>query len=347
MTPVSRRFGVLTILLLVVAGVIFLWRIGRKGAAGTAGGEVSEAAVPAVAPESSAATADGHLQRSAPTPKAAPLESDEIKKKSGELFARFLEVGKTIQNGDYQTALETLVEYYAWTRENDYAPSAGVRASFGLSDWRQLIAAYPPAADKLREMADDLEETMRTVPMAEVAFDPRAVFSEFPQEVRDSFVAQALMRDLCNFNDVLGTPERSMDLLVDLAKEEPELVISCWRGAEDMLYEAKAYDVLQVCIPDLQAEHERVVDTLQRVADHSLQMMQEKFKDNPAMQEMNRKASQASLEKFAAQRIGRLLEFGVATGQAELVSELAAQTIERFPGTAEKLEKYQQPAGQE
>ncbi|MBP5300113.1 MAG: hypothetical protein J6Y80_01785 [Victivallales bacterium] len=286
-------------------------------------------------------SADSHLQRTSPRPKPKPEEVDEIKKKGRELFAKYQSVRMDIANQDYQTALEKLEEYYNWTRENDYAPSAGVRASFGLSYWRQLVAAYPPAADKLREMADDLEETMRTVPMSEVAFDPRAVFSEFPQEVRDAFVAQALMSDLCNFNDVLGTPERSMNLLMDLAKDDPELVMSCWRGAEDMLYDAKAYDILQVCIPDLKAEHERLLGIIQRTADHSLQVMQEKFKDDPAMQEMNRKASQAAQDKFAAQNIGRLLEFGAATGQAELVSELAALSAEKFPGAADLFQKYQ------
>ena len=49
---------------------------------------------------------------------------------------------------------EKLVEYYTWTFENDFAASAGVRSSFALSHWKSLVAAYPPAADKLREMAD-------------------------------------------------------------------------------------------------------------------------------------------------------------------------------------------------
>ena len=333
-----RRGGLLAILVLVVVCVVGLWLAKPQSEPG----EVApKQEVAPQTPGGSAVTVESHLQRGAPAPKPAADEVDDIKKKGRELFAKFQSVRVDIANQDYQTALEKLVEYYNWTRENEYAPSAGVRGSFGLNDWRQLVAAYPAAADKLREMADDLEETMRTVPMSEAAFDPRAVFSEFPQEVRDAFVAQALMSDLCNFNDVLGTPERSMDLLTDLAKEKPELVLSCWRGAEDMLYEAKAYDILQVCIPDLKAEHERLVGVLQRIADHSLQVMQEKFKDDPAMQEMNRKASQSSLDKFAAQKIGRLLEFGAATGQAELVSELAALSAEEFPGAADLFEKYQ------
>lgn len=339
-----RRGGVAFLVLLVAACVVGFWQFGRKDIPEASGEENSSSAV---AMGGSETTAGGHLQRSPRHPKAEPSEVDEIKQKGRELFARYQTVGTDIAKQDYQTALEKLVEYYTWTMENDYAPSAGVRSSFGLSEWRKLIAAYPPAADKLREMADNLEETMRTVPMSEVPFDPRAVFSEFPQKVRDSFVASALLREICNFNDVLGTNERSMDLLMDLAKEEPELVMSCWRGAEDMLYNAKAYDILQVCIPDLKAEHERMMENLQRVSDRALQTMLEQHKGNPAMQEADRQASQSSQGKFVAERVGRLLDFGVATGQTELVSELAAKTIEAFPGTEEKLSQYQNAVPQE
>ena len=261
-------------------------------------------------------------------------EQDEITRKKKEVFAREMEVGKDIINQDYQTALEKLVEYYTWTFENDFAASTGVRSSFALSHWKSLIAAYPPAADKLREMADLLEDTMRTEEFADVKID-KNYRSDLPPEQRDDFIAQALMREISNFNSVLGTPERGIGLLTALLQNEPDVAQASWRGAEDILYETKSYELLCEFIPDLDAEYENVRRRVQNVLSspppQSPGITEEQFEE----------IQRNSTRRFIESRIGRLFDFGVGTDQANLVKELARQAMDDFPFASEIFERFQ------
>ena len=276
----------------------------------------------------------GGLQRTRPAKK--PQAEDELARKSKEIFQCSLEVGMDIHNQRYQDALEKLVEYYTWTFEHDFASSAGVRASFALEHWRNLVAVYPPAADKLREMADQLEESLRTKPLSEIPFDRNSIPEDKTSEEQDAFLATAMLRDICGFNDVLGTKERTLELLTDLSKDEPELALSCWRGAEDTLYDEKAYDLLQVFIPDFNAEYDRWLNT-------ALFVLSNPPPKHPTLSDEEYESIQkTSTRNFLSRRIGRLLDFGVATGQTELVAELAKRTAEEFPVAADLFEKLHQ-----
>ena len=321
----------LLIALGIIAIVLLLFRSGRKDATNepsVSEGKSAEVSVPS----KPVAARGGWLRRAKRT--RTPEEKDEIAMKKKEVFAREMQVGEDIINQDYQAALEKLVEYYTWTFENDFAASAGVRSSFALSHWKSLVAAYPPAADKLREMAELLEDTMRTEEFSDVKID-KNYRSELPPEQREDFIARALMREICNFNSVLGTPERGVGLLADLLRNEPDVAQASWRGAEDILYETRSYKLLQEFIPDINAEYDSVQKQVQNV-------LSKRPPRSPVMsKEQYEELQRSGARSFIESRIGRLLDFGAGTDQANLVQELARRAIDDFPVASDIFEKYQ------
>ena len=329
----SRRlpyFG----LLIVLGGIAIFLLVFHSGKQDTRGEAPASPASPAeISSQSRPASARGGWLKRAKRKRTAE-EQDEITRMKKEVFAREMEVGKDIINQDYQTALEKLVEYYTWTFENDFAASAGVRSSFALSHWKSLIAAYPPAADKLREMAEQLEETMRTEEFADVKID-KNYRSDLPPEQRDDFIARALMREICNFNSVLGTPERGIGLLMDLLQNEPYVAQASWRGAEDILYETRSYELLREFIPDINAEYENVQRQVQNIL--SSRPPQSPGISKEEFEEIQR----SSTRRFIESRIGRLLDFGVGTDQADLVKVLARRTMDDFPVASDIFERFQ------
>ena len=327
-----RRWQYLWLLIALASIAIFLYVfLSDKNADKTESPVRSEKAWQVATP-SKPVLPDGWLKRTKRV--KTPEEQDEITMKKKEVFARALEVGKDIVNQDYESALEKLVEYYTWTFENDFVASAGVRSSFLLENWKKLIAVYPPAEDKLREMADHLEETMRTEEFADVNFGKEA-FAELPPEQRDDFIALCLMREICNFNSVLGTLERGVDLLADLLSNEPDVAQACWRGAEDVLFETKSYELLNTFIPDLNAEYDRALKQVQDVL--SERPPQPTGMSKEQYEEIQNVASRHFIERH----IGRLFEFGLGTEQEELVQELASRARDEFPFAADIFEKYQ------
>ena len=326
----------------VIAVVVILclvWLFAFRSRPIPEGYHLTEYTAESVDPSGNKSNPSGGLQRTRPAKK--PQSEDEIARKSEEIFQREMEVHKDIQNQKYLDALEKLVEYYTWTFEHDYESSKGVRGSFALTEWRNLVNVYPPAADKLRELAAQLEDALRTIPISKILFDQKSFREDMTQEEREAYVAWAMLREVCNFNDVLGTKERTLELLTDLSKDEPELALSCWRGAEDTLYDEKAYDLLQVFIPDLNAEYEREMNR-QRYVLSRLAQIPMPAGAPPISEERQTERRRTTTRRALQEHIGRLLDFGVATGQTEVVSELAKRTAEEFPDTADLFEKYYQ-----
>ena len=267
--------------------------------------------------------------------KAKPSYDGQLKRspESEDVSKRYREVRWDIFEGDYEIALEKLVEYYTWTLENDYGASAGVRSSFGLDRWKELVSAYPPAAEKLREMRDHLEELMRTTPMSEVPFDRNDDFFEMlPPEKQDGYIGRAYLQEICNYNEVLGTPQNGVDFLMELAKDDTDLAIASWRGAENVLYATKFYDLLSVFIPNIEAEYERNMKVVRSV----IASREEELRNNDHL-----------TQELLRRNVSRLLDFGAATGQTELVQELARKTVEEFPVTEGLFNRYLQDENEE
>lgn len=330
----SRLWAVVGLVVIVL--LLFVFRSGTTEVPAASDADSTEMASqgkPTAMPSQSTSTQgrDSWLKRV--KRQRTPTEKEAIAKKSEEVFERYLEVGMDIHKKEYEAALEKLVEFYTWTFENDFSSSKGVRSSFGLSEWKELVEAYPPAADKLQEMTDSLEEVMRTEEFADVKLD-KATLEEIPPERRDSYIAQALMKEICNFNSVLKTPERGVALLAELLQNEPEVALASWRGAEDVLYETQSYDLLQAFIPDLEAEVAIELGSVQRVL--SIPRPQVPGLSQQDMERMKRDSDRS----FIQRKIGRILDFGIATGQTELVQELAGRVTEAFPVAEDLFETY-------
>ena len=336
----SRRFPLFW-LLIVLGGIAIFLLVFHSGKQDTREESPTSPETPAeISSQSKPASARGGWLKHAKR-KRTTEEQDEITRMKKEVFAREMEVGKDIINQDYQTALEKLVEYYTWTFENDFAASAGVRSSFALSHWKSLIEAYPPAADKLREMADQLEDTMRTEEFADVKID-KNYRADLPPEQRDDFIARALMREISNFNSVLGTPERGIGLLTDLLRNEPDVAQASWRGAEDILYETRSYELLREFIPDINAEYENVRRQVQNVQRQVQNVQSSRLPKSPGItKEQFEEIQRSSTRRFIESRIGRLFDFGVGTDQTNLVQELARRAMDDFPGASDIFERFQ------
>ena len=281
----------------------------------------------------------GPLQRSASYKNTATQDEKATLAAQKQRLAR--QAHTDIVHQDYPAALEKLVEYYTWTFEHDFTPSAGLRITFGLQFWEELIEAYPPAGEKLREMADTLEQQLRSKNLSEIPFDYSAwKMMGFPEETKDWFVANALMGDLCGFNKVLGTPERAVEVLRTMEQDNAELAGHCWRNAQDVLFLTESYDLLQQFIPDLSAEFDSLVQRmrlmLQQESTRRPQPPGDLDDETAAKQDLARN----SFLEFAEIQVGRLLDFGLATGQIETVRRLAEEAVKEYPEDAPFYEKY-------
>ena len=280
----------------------------------------------------------GQLQRPAIHPKTATLEGKTQLAAQKQQLAR--QAHTDFVHQDYPAALEKLVEYYTWTFEHDYNPSVGVRMTFGLNFWKELIEAYPSAQEKLREMADTLEEQLCSKNFSDIPFDYSAKMLQSSEEAKDWLVANAMMGDFCGFNKVLGTPERAVEVLRAMHQNNAELAGHCWRNAEDVLFLTESYDLIQQFIPDLNAEFDSLI---QRFT--SMEKLEAQFQPQPsdpldeeaaAKQDARRNA----FLEFVETRLGRLLDFGFATGQDETVCKLVELAVKEFPEDAPFYEKY-------
>ena len=124
-------------------------------------------------------------------------------------------------------------------------------------------------------------------------------------------------------------------MLTDLLQNEPDVAQASWRGAEDILYETKSYELLSEFIPDINAEYENVQRQVQSV-------LSSPPPQTPGItKEQFEEIQRSSTRRFVESRIGRLFDFGVGTDQANLVKDLARRAMDDFPVASDIFERFQ------
>ncbi len=153
------------------------------------------------------------------------------------------EARRDTENKAYAAALVK----HVWYHENAISiepAQVGVRLSFALSYWLELAEAYPPAKAKLMEIRDKAgKETLEG------------------KDGTDAF------HDFVSINRVLGEPELTKKLFVQLDNDKPKQARALFELARPSLIQAKAY-VLCAKYVDGEVAYKREVDFYKRLIDN-------------------------------------------------------------------------------
>ena len=126
-----------------------------------------------------------------------------------------------VKKGEYKEALDRFLWFHDHVLEHQ--PSMyGVRLSFALSYWKQLADLYPPALTAMKKTRDDKA-------------------NQLIQGKGNS----SLFHDVASLNNTLGDNDKTVELFRKLDVEQKDLAKQCWDMAEDVIIEAKAYDLVR------------------------------------------------------------------------------------------------------
>lgn len=126
-----------------------------------------------------------------------------------------------IKDGDYSNALTKLV----WFHENALtfgSALAGVRLSYALNDWSDLIAAYPPALETLKSLREAAAKMVRN------------------GTGRDAYEA---FMDFDAINETLEDDEKTTDMFVWLDANKPHEAKELFDLAQPALITSKEYEL--------------------------------------------------------------------------------------------------------
>lgn len=170
------------------------------------------------------------------------------------------------RHGNYALALTKHQWYFDNALEHEPA-QYGVRLSFALSYWHELATLYPPAMDELHAMRDRASQN------AIAGIDVHASF-----------------HDAKSINRVLGDPDSTRDLFMQLHKTDRSLAQTAYHLAQPILVQFGEYDICNEYL-DASTAIERIIQifNLDRdrthpgfVANHHREHFEDKFRNDSA-----------------------------------------------------------------
>ena len=143
------------------------------------------------------------------------------------------DTNKLVHEGKYEEALERYIWFHDHALEHERSMH-GVRLSFALMYWNKLGEKYPPALEAFKKVRD--EKTQRLV-------DGKGSY--------DLFV------DVHALNRQLGDNDKSIKLFKELDENQRALAQKCWNIADDIIIEAKDFELARKYIGDPMQEFEK------------------------------------------------------------------------------------------
>ena len=141
-----------------------------------------------------------------------------------------IKISNLIAEEKYEEALSRQVEYFT-NREG----FSGVRLSFGIGTWMDLIRVYPPALEPLLAIKQSNLESLKT---DGGSFD---IFGEYKA-----------------INRVLDLEEETIETFLKIEEQFPDKAESIYFSASDLLMRHKRYDVVARHMKDLIFEYEEI-----------------------------------------------------------------------------------------
>jgi hypothetical protein len=196
-----------------------------------------------------------------------------------------------VQEKKYPEALERMIWFHDHALEHEPA-MVGVRLSFALSDWKRLGSIYPPALTALKEMRDNKTKA-----------------------ILDSNASPKFLADVVALNRTLNENNKSIALFETIEKMDNSKAKSCWLWINEVMFDAKRYDIVKKYISNPVNEFSQV---------KSLFDLTNSVEKNDSI---NGRRIQALRSNRFVQRILQLIDYSIAITDLKSAKEIQEKAL--------------------